>query len=223
VTRKINPKKTIDTILSVSEKLFLERGYEKTSTQEIVNETGLSKGTIFHHFKSKEDILAAVLNRYNDSTAADMHRWLSEMERLTAKEKIVGLFNRFYEEAERTPLSKLALISQSPRLILEDLRVWAKKISPIITELIKEGNEDGSIQTAFPEECAQLFNLLFCIWCDPVTLECDAEGLHKRLLFIQHTMRLLGVDVASDAFIEKSMIFAEGLYQTKSEESSWQS
>jgi len=223
MARTINPKKTIDTILSVSEKLFLEKGYEKTTTQEIVNETGLSKGTIFHHFKSKEDILAGVLDKYNDRTAQDMHRWLSEMETLTAREKIVGLFNRFYDEAERTPLSKLALISQSPRLILEDLRVWAKKISPIITELIKEGNGDGSIQTEFPEECAQLFNLLFCIWCDPVTLECNAAGLHKRLLFIQHTMRLLGVDVASDAFIEKSMKFAEGLYQTKGEELSWQS
>jgi len=223
MTRTINPKKTIESILSVSEKLFLEKGYEKTTTQEIVSETGLSKGTLFHHFKSKEDILAAVLDKHNDSTADDMRKWLSEMETLTAKEKIAGLFNRFYDEAERTPLSKLALISQSPRLILEDLRVWAKKISPIITELIKEGNADGSIQTDFPEECAQLFNLLFCIWCDPVTLECDAEGLRKRLRFIQHIMRLLGVDVASDAFIEKSMTFAEGLYQTQGEELSWQS
>ena len=218
MARTINAKKTIDTILSVSEKLFLEKGYEKTTTQEIVNATGLSKGTLFHHFKSKEDILAGVLDKHNDNTAQDMHKWLSEMEALPAKEKIVGLFNRFYDEAERTPLSKLALISQSPRLILEDLRVWAKKITPIITGLIKEGNQDGSIKTDFPEECAQLFNLLFCIWCDPVTLECSTEDLHKRLLFIQHTMQLLGVDVASDTFIEKSMKFAEGLYPAKSEE-----
>jgi len=221
MARIINPQKTIDNIISASERLFLEKGYEKTTTQEIVNETGLSKGTIFHHFKSKEDILLAVLDKHNDSTAQDMHKWLSEMEALTAKEKIVCLFNRFYDDAERTPLSKMALTSRSPRLIIEDLRIWAKKISPIIAELINEGNEDGSIKTDFPEECAQLFNLLFCIWCDPVTLECDAEGLQKRLLFIKHTMKLLGVDVASDTFIEKSMKFAEGLYPIKSEEISW--
>jgi len=221
MARIINPQKTIDNIISASERLFLEKGYEKTTTQEIVNETGLSKGTIFHHFKSKEDILLAVLDKHNDSTAQDMRKWLSEMEALTAKEKIVSLFDRFYDDAERTPLSKMALTSRSPRLIIEDLRIWAKKISPIITEIIKEGNEDGSIKTDFPEECAQLFNLLFCIWCDPVTLECDAEGLHKRLLFIKHTMKLLGVDVASDTFIEKSLKFAEGLYPKKSEELSW--
>jgi len=218
MARTVNPQKTIDNIISVSERLFLDKGYEKTTTQEIVNETGLSKGTIFHHFKSKEDILVAVLDKHNDSTAQDMLKWLSEMETLTAKEKIVSLFNRFYDDAERTPLSKMSLTSRSPRLIIEDLRIWAKKISPIITELIDEGNKDGSIKTDFPEECAQLFNLLFCIWCDPVTLECDAEGLRKRLLFIKHTMKLLGVDVASDTFIEKSMKFAEGLYPAKSEE-----
>jgi len=211
MARSINPQKTITTILSISERLFLEKGYEKTTTQEIVNETGLSKGTIFHHFKSKEDILAAVLDKHNDEMAEDMRSWLSEMDGLTAKEKIVNLFNRFYDEAEKKPLSKLALISQSPRLILEDLRVWAKKISPIIAMLIVEGNQDGSVKTDFPDECAQLFNLLFCIWCDPVTLECSTEELRNRLLFIRHTMRILGVDVISDEFVEKSIKFAEGM------------
>jgi len=212
--RTINPKKTIESILSASEKLFLKKGYEKTTTQEIVNETGISKGTIFHHFKSKEDILASVLNRHNNLTALDMRQWIDEMEmeRLTAKEKIVNLLNRFYDNAETTPLSKMALISGSPRIIIEDLKGWAEKISPIIAKLIHEGNNDGSIKTEFPEECAQLFNLLFCIWSDPVILECNAEDLHRRLLFIQHTMRLLGVDIASDEFIEKSLKFAEGFY-----------
>ena len=212
MARTINPKKTVETILNVSEKLFLEKGYEKTTTQEIVNETGLSKGTIFHHFKSKEDILAQVLEKHNDHTAQEMYSWLSEMEALSARDKIINLFNRFYDEAEQTPLSKLALISQSPRLIIEDLRIWAKKITPIISDLIKKGNTDGSIKTDFPEECAQLFNLLFCIWCDPVTLKSDEQGLRKRLKFIQHTMRQLGVDVASDVFVEKSLKFAVGLY-----------
>ena len=212
MTRNTNSQKTIEKVLSVSEKLFLEKGYERTTTQEIVDEVGLSKGAIFHHFKSKEDILAAVLDKYNNCMSQTMKKWIAEMSGLSAKEKIIGLLNLFYDEAEVTSLSKLALISQSPRLILEDLRVWAKKISPILTELMIEGNIDGSINTEYPEECAQLFNLLFCIWCDPVNLKCDKEGLYKRLLFIQHTMKLLGVDIASDEFIEKSMKFAEGLY-----------
>ena len=212
MSRTNNPQKTIDTILSASEILFLEKGYEKTTTQEIVNKTGLSKGTIFHHFKTKEDILSAAIDRYNERMAQDMNTWLLEMGTINAKEKIINLFNLFYDSAKHTPMSKIALVSLSPRLLIEDLRGWSKKIAPIITKLIEEGNKDGSIKTDFPEECAQLFNLLFCIWSDPVTLKCDKEGLHKRLKFIQHTMRLLGVDVASDEFIKKSIEFAEGLY-----------
>jgi TetR/AcrR family acrAB operon transcriptional repressor len=75
--------------------------------------------------------------------------------------------------------------------------------------LIKEGISDGSIVTDFPNECAQLFVLLTGIWCDPITLACEMEELHNRLIFIQHTMRALGVDIVSEAFITSSMEFAE--------------
>ena len=217
--RTINPQKTIENILTVSERLFLEKGYEKTTTQEIVNQTGLSKGTLFHHFKTKDDILAAVLDKHNDWTAQEMYKWLKEIEHHTAREKISYLFHRFYDDVDRTPLSKIALLSKSPKLIIEDLRGWANNISPIITKLISEGNQDGSIQTDYPQESAQLFNLLFCIWCDPVILSCDAPSLRKRLQFIQHTMKLLGVDIVDDNFIEKTMKFADGLYPVLEETS----
>jgi len=210
--RKINAENTRASILDVSEKLFLEKGFEKTTTQEIVNLTGIAKGTLFHHFPTKEAILSAVLEKYNDSTILEMRKWLEGMDHLTACEKLSLLFNRFYDLAETTPLSKMALTSRSPRLILEDLQIWAKKIAPIMLELMEEGLADGSIQTEYPDECGQLFNLLFCIWCDPVTLACDAKQLLKRLEFIQHAMRALGADIVSEEFIAKSLTFAEDLY-----------
>ncbi|MFR7442576.1 MAG: TetR/AcrR family transcriptional regulator [Sellimonas intestinalis] len=48
----------------VASRLFLEKGYEHTSIQDIINNLGgLSKGAIYHHFKSKEEILIAVTDR----------------------------------------------------------------------------------------------------------------------------------------------------------------
>ena len=205
--------KTIDNILLVSKRLFLEKGYEKTTTQAIVNETGLSKGTLFHHFASKEDILAAVLETHNAWIASEMKLWLAEMDCLSAKEKITQLFHRFYDDSQQTPLSKMAQVSRSPRLIIEDLRTWAQQISPLIAELICQGNQDGSLKADHPKETAELFNLLFCIWTDPVTLTCSPEELQQRLLFLQQTMKALGVDVVDDAFIDKTLKFSEELYQ----------
>ena len=49
---------TVDNIIEVSYKLFVEKGYEKSSIQDIINELGLPKGAIY----PKEEILYAVLN-----------------------------------------------------------------------------------------------------------------------------------------------------------------
>lgn len=57
------PKEARDTrvtILKIALQLFLQRGYKDVSYQDIIKKTGLSKGAIYHYFKSKEDLLAHV-------------------------------------------------------------------------------------------------------------------------------------------------------------------
>lgn len=63
MTRKNNPKQAIENIITISAKLFAEKGYDKTSMQDIADAVGMSKGGIFHHFSSKEDIFNAVMER----------------------------------------------------------------------------------------------------------------------------------------------------------------
>lgn len=64
MARNKHPEETVSLILDVSYRLFMEKGYERTSIQDIIdNLGGLSKGAIYHHFKSKEDILVAVTDR----------------------------------------------------------------------------------------------------------------------------------------------------------------
>ena len=60
MARNKHPEETVNLILDVAFRLFMEKGYEHTSIQDIINQLGgLSKGAIYHHFKSKEDILIA--------------------------------------------------------------------------------------------------------------------------------------------------------------------
>ena len=65
MARNKHPEVTINRILDTSWELFMEKGYEATTIQDIVNALGdLSKGAIYHHFKSKEEILDAVTDRF---------------------------------------------------------------------------------------------------------------------------------------------------------------
>ena len=57
------PEMTIQRILDTAERLFIEKGYDAASLQDIIDATGLSKGAIYHHFSSKEDIFYSVCDR----------------------------------------------------------------------------------------------------------------------------------------------------------------
>lgn len=60
-------KNVRETILKSSKKLFLEKGYEKTTIREIISSSGILSGSIYHFFKNKEDILnSLVLEIFDD-------------------------------------------------------------------------------------------------------------------------------------------------------------
>ena len=50
-------------ILDVAEELFGSKGFDQTSTNDILEKVGIARGTLYYHFKSKEDILDAMIER----------------------------------------------------------------------------------------------------------------------------------------------------------------
>ncbi len=69
---------TREKLLSSSEELFNRRGFAGTSIDQIIAETGVTKGTFFYHFKTKQDLARALIERF---AAADQELMQSSMER----------------------------------------------------------------------------------------------------------------------------------------------
>ncbi len=64
MARNKYPEVTVEKILEVSQRLFLTKGYDNTTIQDIVEELGgLTRGAIYHHFKSKEEIMDALTRK----------------------------------------------------------------------------------------------------------------------------------------------------------------
>jgi len=59
-----------DQLLKAAQTLFIKKGYRATSTEAIARRAGLTKGALYFHFKSKEDILCELLKRAADQFAA---------------------------------------------------------------------------------------------------------------------------------------------------------
>ena len=93
MARNKHPEETVAKILDVSMRLFTEQGYEHTTIQDIVDALGMSKGAIYHHFKSKEDILDRINDRYYENL-----EWFSDPAKLPGRnglEKLRHAFRHF--------------------------------------------------------------------------------------------------------------------------------
>ncbi|MCL2572752.1 MAG: TetR/AcrR family transcriptional regulator [Defluviitaleaceae bacterium] len=220
--RRYNSQETVEMILSASMKLFSEKGFDKTSMQEIVDESGVSKGSIFHHFNSKEEILTTVI--VNQAKAQDqiIHTWLDEIEGMTGKEKMIALLDKVFKDthtdASFEDMDTDALnvqILRSPQMILAIMQESLKIVAPTYTKIFKEGMEDGSITTTLPDQCAEALVLLMNYWCNSIIFECDVEHLAKRMLLVQQMMKQLGADVITDKHVSQLTKIFESLNNEK--------
>ena len=91
MARNPHPEETVRRILDVAEELFCTRGYEHTTMADIVDGLGgLTKGAVYHHFKSKEEIFEAVFERANEPLVARTEEILADRS-LSGLEKIRAL------------------------------------------------------------------------------------------------------------------------------------
>lgn len=65
-------------IVDVADRLFYERGFEATSFADIAKDTGLSRGNFYYHFKTKNEILEAVIAQRAAHTGAMLEAWERE-------------------------------------------------------------------------------------------------------------------------------------------------
>lgn len=71
---------TRDLIVEKADVLFYESGFEATSFADIADAVGISRGNFYHHFRTKDDILEAVIARRKERTLAMLDGWSAENE-----------------------------------------------------------------------------------------------------------------------------------------------
>ena len=198
MARNKYPEVTEEKILEVSMRLFLENGYDNTTIQDIVNELGgLTKGAVYHHFKSKEEIMDAVGDRLfneNNPFEAVMNRQdlnglqkLREMVRLNQSDKVRQNLN-----LQAMPILK------NPRVLAGIIESNRKSLTPYFYKLIEEGNRDGSIHTCYAKELAELIPLLTSLWLAPTVYPATAQEMMRKFQCIGEMLEKMGLPIIND-------------------------
>lgn len=185
-------------ILDAADELFGQKGFDGTSTNDILEKVGIARGTLYHHFKSKEDIMDALIERYNvrllgaaQEIAAD--KSIPVVERIIRVVMALNISGGNSKEImEHIHKPQNALMHQKIQ------KVIVNGVPPILAEIIREDIEQGMFNTPFPYECMEMVviyaNAVFD--GDMVTLT-NEERFSRMLAFICNVERLLGAESGS--------------------------
>lgn len=142
--RKNNTQNTKKKIVSAAWKLFYEQGYDDTTIDDIVFESGTSKGSFYHYFKGKDDLLSSISYVF-DAKYEELSPTLTGK---TSTEKLVYLNKELFKMIENsisiellTQLLSSQLITKSEKSLLDHDRTYFKLLRSIITE----GQRNGEI------------------------------------------------------------------------------
>ncbi len=205
MARNKHPEETVRSILDVSFRLFMEKGYEHTSIQDILDHLGgLSKGAIYHHFKSKEDILVAVADRMMSESNRRLAEIMNRID-LNGKEKLKTIFKASLNRRVQEEMFTVAPDMRSnPKLLFSFLQEMVEEAAPhYVLPIIRQGIEDGSIETDYPEELAELIMLVANVWTNPMIFHCSAEESYRKFIVFGQMLRGLGVDIIDREMSER--------------------
>lgn len=184
-------------ILDAAERLFEAKGFDGASTGDILRETGIARGTLYYHFKSKEEILDAMIDRMTDrmvQSAAEIaaDRDVPVLRRLTdmmlALHVKGGLGDEILEQVHKP---QNALMHQKLQERLLD------KVVPIAAGLIGEAMAQGICRTDYPAEVAEMTLLYSGTVFDDLAEHSEEVRKRKIAAFIYNLERLLGMERGS--------------------------
>lgn len=191
MSRNKYPEETVQKILDVSFQLFQSKGYDKTSIQDIVDKLGMSKGAIYHHFKSKEEILDRLCSVYEDMS------WFEELRSdasLNGLQKLEKIFYLQLDDERKVAMDAVTgPVVYNSRLVLESMRSSVNEVAPLLTEILEEGVRDGSIHTQHPREAAEVLILLINVWINPSLFPVDKERFLDKILYYQQLLDKMGI------------------------------
>jgi AcrR family transcriptional regulator len=201
-------------LLDTALRLFISKGYEQTSINDILNEVGISKGTFYYYFKSKEQLLEVMAARHADRRLAVWNEWMQDRG-IDAVEKL----NRILQSAGCLEvLESGAAVAQLKEAYGRNNHLFRREMykalieiaGPELAKIVEQGRKEGAFNTRYPRESIGLIIALGESALEQLagyTADCAAERhcrpeAMRTYLVCQDAMeRILGAKSGSVQFL----------------------
>lgn len=196
-------------ILDAAATLFSEKGYDNTSTSDLLEAVGIAKGTLYHHFKSKEAIMDALIERQTDHVLAEARRIAADKS-IPVEERMIRTILALHVDTEETGGNELIEHLHKPQNALmhqKTKRIIFQSVPPILAGILEDGIDQKLYDTPYPLECMEMAMSYLDNILDEDMLELtDAQRLEKIRAFIFSLERLLGVKTGRLAYFNEAFL-----------------
>ena len=143
---KRQPKNTRGRIIDAAWRLFYRQGYEDTTVEEIIRESGTSRGSFYHYFTGKEALVGTLSSVFDEKYEQLMETMDPEMNRF---EQLMYLNRELFAVIENSISLDLVarmyasqLVTRGDRSLLDHNRIYYK----LLRQIVREGQERGELR-----------------------------------------------------------------------------
>lgn len=170
--------KSKEKLQAAAAKLFMEKGYENTTVQEIASLAGVTERTFFRQFKDKSDVLFDTSNEMGQQVAAFITA-NSEVEKKPLKLAVEGFvsISEFFEDSRERVLARNQIIQSNPDLQERELLKGQMLIASVTNSLSAKYDSDLSELAA--RFAVEIFHMAFMKW-----IKSAEKSLAEQLLTV---------------------------------------
>jgi AcrR family transcriptional regulator len=187
-------------ILDAAIELLRDKGYDRMTIEDVLVKTGMSKGALYHYFRSKYALLEGVVEAMGDGALREL-RAVVEDSTLSAIDKLHAYFRT--EHAWKS--ENVTTVSTVMRLPREDDALLRQKLSkesmrttaPLLEAIIRQGCDEGVFDTGHPHEASLIITGMGIHLADAFIDAIAADGNVGADISGPHIRRVLAAYVDS--------------------------
>ncbi|WP_066498097.1 TetR/AcrR family transcriptional regulator [Abyssisolibacter fermentans] len=189
-------------ILETALKLFITKGYEKTTTNDIMKAINISRGGLYHHFASKEEILDSAITSLLISEKSRVKSIIDD-EKLSAVDKLKIIIG--FDSSSQPMVGDIKTLveeKENPTLITHLLKKKLEIITPLFVDIIEQGINEGLFICKYPEQFSKISVILSTLLFTDTLIHMSYEEYEKMIKAFQIIIEaMLGVETGAFNFI----------------------
>ncbi len=170
-------------IVSASRNLFLEQDYENTTMQDVMEKLQIAKGTVYHYFKSKEDLLEAVVKDMVVEFILMVENALNQCQG-NALDKMRTLITTGMTASTQSDMMDNLHRPGNMRMHILLLALTISNLAPLYAQVISQGCKEGIFHVEHPLECAEILLAGIQFITDTGCYAWNKKDLQRRALAI---------------------------------------